>query len=278
MGSDIVVATKIGHPRLETPGLSRLDRASLRADVCAGLDNLGVSSLDLVYLHRDDPSRPVEDLLGPLDEMRREGLLRHYGVSNWSAGRVGEAQLATKAAGWRAIVANQPEWSMAWRNPGSAASDLVQMDATAYRLHERTSLAATPYTSQAKGYFDKLLAGTLDAATTRAFHNPANAEVARTLNALAVTCNASVSSIALAVVLAAPFPTIPIIGSHTQTQIESSFRCLTIDLPDDVVARLLARRFGLRVGQGSADGDCDFRIGPARNESGIDNGTGSILS
>ena len=61
---DIIVATKGGHPPLEAPGVARLDASSLRMDALASRANLGLDQLEIFYLHRDDPKRPVEGFCG----------------------------------------------------------------------------------------------------------------------------------------------------------------------------------------------------------------------
>jgi aryl-alcohol dehydrogenase-like predicted oxidoreductase len=222
--ADMVVATKIGHPLLSDMTRPRLDRAALRADVQECLAALHVDALDLVYLHRDDPSRPVADLLGPLEEMRRDGSIRHYGVSNWSADRIAAAW----DTGWDRIAANQPEWNLAQRNPGTAAGDMLRMDAAMFHLHARTGLAAVPYSTQAKGYFDKRAAGTLDARTAAMFDNATSAQTAMRLATQAARFGVSLSAVALAMLLRAPFPTIPVIGAGTPAQVAAGMRALAI--------------------------------------------------
>ena len=80
----VVIATKGGSPHVGAPGVRRLDPASIRQDVTEALDNLGVAAIDLFYLHRDDPVRPVDDLLGTVEGLRKEGLIRHCACSNWA--------------------------------------------------------------------------------------------------------------------------------------------------------------------------------------------------
>jgi aryl-alcohol dehydrogenase-like predicted oxidoreductase len=237
-GPRIVVATKAGHPSLEAPGTSRLDEASLRADVLASLANLGVPSLDLLYLHRDDPRRPVEEIVGALEGLRAEGLVRHYAASNWTAPRLEAAQAAAARRGWQGFVANQPEWSLAARNPGAAVGGLAAMDEATLALHRRTGLPAVPYSAQAKGYFSKLAAGTLDEAVALAYDSPRNRRVAALLDGAARASGATVTQVMLAVLMRSPFPVVPVIGCRTSAQVASSFESLTLDLDPDTVRRL----------------------------------------
>lgn len=53
----IILATKGAHPPLQDMHAGRLDRASIRSDLAASLEALGVENVDVYYLHRDDESR-----------------------------------------------------------------------------------------------------------------------------------------------------------------------------------------------------------------------------
>ncbi len=236
----IVIATKGGHPPLVDPARKRLDRASLRQDVEEALTHLGSSALDLFYLHRDDPARPVADILAVLEALRGDGLIRHYGASNWSTARLEEAQAAAERHGWQGFVANQAEWSLARRNPETIPGDLHVMHGSMLALHLRGGLTAIPYSAQAKGYFDKAL-GNLDSATARLYDNPENRHLAGELLALAAAHDATPTQIMLAALIRAPFPTVPVIGCRTPEQIMSSLASLSIDLAPGDAARLLSQ-------------------------------------
>ena len=246
-GDGIVVATKIGHPDLSAPAAPRLDRDSLRLDVAEALDNLRTDRLDLVYLHRDDPAADVADILGVLEELCGEGRISHYAASNWSAGRLQAAAAAAERHGWQGFVANQPEWSLAARISGSAAADLLAMDAGMLAWHRLTGAAAIPYSSQARGFFDKLGAGKIDQTTARAYDSAANRSRGVRLAALAARYGVSPTEAMLALFRLAPFPVIPVVGCHTSDQIRSSFRGADLMLDPADAAPLLAE-----LGQPSA--------------------------
>ena len=246
IGDAVVVATKIGHPALSEPARQRLDRASLRRDVTESLENLQVDRLDLVYLHRDDPSADPADILGPLDELRSEGWILHYGASNWTSARLRAASDAAQKDGWQGFVANQPEWSLGTRNPGTAAGDLCAMDAEMIDWHRATGAAAIPYSAQAQGFFDKLAAGTIDSTTARNYDNASNRERGRRLAALAERHGLSPTEAMLALFRLSPFPVIPVVGCRTPAQIVSSFRGARVMLDVNEVRALLC---DLRVGE-----------------------------
>ncbi|MDQ1082109.1 MULTISPECIES: aldo/keto reductase [Microbacterium] len=89
--ADVLVATKVGMLR-PGPGewgvLGRPDY--LRQQVHASLSRLRRERIDLVYLHRIDPDYPLADQLGALQQLRRQGLIGHIGVSQPSATQLDE--------------------------------------------------------------------------------------------------------------------------------------------------------------------------------------------
>lgn len=226
----VVIATKGGSPEPETPHVRRLDEASIRQDVTEALDNLGVASLDLFYLHRDDTDRSVEELLGVLEAMRSEGLIVNYACSNWAGARMEEAAEAARRNGWAGFVASQSEWSLATRNAGTSSDDLLQMNGAMMLAHKRLNLTAIPYSSQARGYFDKVEAGTLDAVTGARYDNAANREKAGVLAAVARRHGATPTQVMLAAMMRSPFPTIPIVGCRTPEQVAGSIAACSVRL------------------------------------------------
>ncbi len=232
----VVIATKGGHP---IDGRKRLDAASIRQDVTEALTHLGLQRLDLFYVHRDDPSRPVEGILDALESLRAEGLLASYGVSNWRAGRIAEAQAVAARNGWSGAVASQCEWSLARRNPGTASDDLVAMDADLLRLHRQTGLAAISYSAQAKGYFEKRAAGRLDQPTARAYDSEANRAMAARLGDIAAAHAATPTQVMLRAMTLAPFPAIPVIGCRDARQLGQSVAALAVPLDPADAADLL---------------------------------------
>ncbi len=88
------LATKIGY----RPGT---DAAGLRAEFAESLRRLGTASLDLLYLHRDDPTVPMEARLEVLVDLQEQGLVRRIGLSNHAAWRVMQAQALLRGWGRR---------------------------------------------------------------------------------------------------------------------------------------------------------------------------------
>jgi aryl-alcohol dehydrogenase-like predicted oxidoreductase len=82
----LVIATKVGF----TAGLSPL---TIAAGCEASLRRLGIEVIDLYYHHKDDPTVPLADSLGAMDELVRAGKVRAVGLSQYCADRLEEAIL-----------------------------------------------------------------------------------------------------------------------------------------------------------------------------------------
>jgi pyridoxine 4-dehydrogenase len=94
--SDVVIATKAGLTRTG-PNVWPVDARPERLRECAegSLRRLKLERIDLFQLHRIDPKVPVEESLGALTDLQREGKIRHIGISETS---VAEYERAKKSA------------------------------------------------------------------------------------------------------------------------------------------------------------------------------------
>jgi pyridoxine 4-dehydrogenase len=91
--SGLVIATKGGLTR-GGPGQWSPDGrpAHLRRAIEGSLKRLRLDRIDLYQLHRIDPKVPMQESLGALAELQREGKIRHIGVSNFSVGELRRAR------------------------------------------------------------------------------------------------------------------------------------------------------------------------------------------
>jgi len=89
----LVIATKGGIVR---PSQEKWDRDGrpehLRAACEASLKRLGLERIDLYQLHAIDPNVPLEDSLGEIAKLQKEGKIRHVGVSNFDASELARAR------------------------------------------------------------------------------------------------------------------------------------------------------------------------------------------
>jgi aryl-alcohol dehydrogenase-like predicted oxidoreductase len=240
----IVLATKGAHPILGSVD-SRLSKDHINADLYGSLETLRVDTIDLYYLHRDEPGRPIPEIVDVLVGHQEAGAIRAFACSNWQPDRIAAANAYAKAKGVTGFVANQMRWSLAGMSaPPPSDKTMCAMDEQTYALHTSSSLAAgeaplaaIPYGSQGGGYFSKFVADA-EAASKSGFHNDTNVALLPLLQEAAVDLDTSVAAVALAWLIAQPFPTIPIIGSRTIPQLTDSLKATDTDLPDRHLVRM----------------------------------------
>jgi aryl-alcohol dehydrogenase-like predicted oxidoreductase len=234
----LIIATKGAHPFIESVDVPRTSAAELRDDLEGSLRTLRTDVIDLYWLHRDDPARPVEQFIDALNAFYREGKVRAFGASNWTTARLRAANAYAKQSGQLGFTANQPFWCLGVAKARPPAFiGYVKFDAEMERFHRETGMAVIPYTSQANGFFSKLARG--DAGLEKhEFHVPANLAVGRIVCELAALKRVAPSAIVLAYLWSRPFPVVPIIGSRTPAQLEDCFAALPVRLTSAELAAL----------------------------------------
>ena len=113
---DIVLATKFGMPMDDDGKLKGASRSYVMTAVEASLKRLKTDWIDLYQLHQPDPKTPIEETLRALDDLVRQGKVRHIGCSNLSAAQVAEAQATSRDKSLAAFISCQDEYSLLVRD------------------------------------------------------------------------------------------------------------------------------------------------------------------
>jgi len=243
--NDLIVATKGGHPRLETMTIPRINSADITADLEGSLRRLGSDHIDLYYLHRDDPNVPVETIIETLEGFVREGKIRYYGCSNWTIARVEQANEYARGKGYAGFVAVQNLWNLAEVNPGSIKDPTqVASDREFVDWHRRTGIAATPYSSQANGFFSgrhrRDTAAELSGSKVgRTYYSETNFARLERAERLARELGSTSTQVALAYLLAHPFPVFPTIGCKNKEHLLDSLPAADLELDYETAASLV---------------------------------------
>lgn len=221
MAGQVVVMTKGAHPPLDRMEESRVRPGEIRRDLAQSRDNLGLEAIDLYLLHRDDPQVPVGEIVAWMDQLVREGLIRHWGVSNWTLERIQAAQGYAAAHGLAGIRMNQTMWSFASiRKEGLEDQTLVPLDRAAYDYHCATGLNLTAFTSQAKGYFPRLAGGeALPQSVTQVYDTPINQRKMAFLVKTRAQTGLSIAALCLLFFQRQPFCAIPVVSYDTDRQL-----------------------------------------------------------
>ena len=114
--SQVILATKFGIMRGDDAMFRGINGTPeyVRRSCEASLRRLGVESIDLYYQHRVDPNTPIEDTVGAMAELVREGKVRFLGLSE------ADPQTLRRAHAVHPITALQTEYSLWSRDPEDA--------------------------------------------------------------------------------------------------------------------------------------------------------------
>jgi aryl-alcohol dehydrogenase-like predicted oxidoreductase len=240
---NVVIASKGAHPELHTMGVGRMTHADVESDLNASLSNLGVDSIDLYYLHRDDPAVPVEEILGMLEGFKGAGKVRYYACSNWRAERVRAAQEVAQKMNVAGFVANQPLWSLAKPDLTGGDQTWAGMDDELLALHRHIGLPAIPYSSQANGYFQKIadgktLSGSIQALYDSDLVRPINRARFSRLESLGAETGLTLTQLVLGYLRGHDFPVVPIIGPRMMEQLQDSLSAADVKLSAEQVSEL----------------------------------------
>jgi aryl-alcohol dehydrogenase-like predicted oxidoreductase len=137
----VVLATKFGHAMTDDAPPNRGSREYIRGAIEASLKRLRTDWVDLYQYHRPDGITPIEETLAALDELVREGKVRHVGSSNFDARQVVEADDLARERGWTSFTSAQNQYSLLERE---AEQELLP-------TCERLSIGVLPYFPLASG-------------------------------------------------------------------------------------------------------------------------------
>ncbi len=112
----IFIATKVRLRMGEGPNQVGLSKLHILDSVDDSLQRLGLSHIDMLYIHGVDPVTPLEETMRALEDVVRSGKVRYLGVSNHPAWMVVKANSFAGNLGWSKFVASQNFYSIASRD------------------------------------------------------------------------------------------------------------------------------------------------------------------
>lgn len=230
--SGIVVATKVSqHPQFR--GLAA---SNVRAAAEASLGRLGVDEIDLYYAHFDDETVPLEETVAAFGQLVEDGLVRHIGVSNYSAERIREWVEIAGRLGVALPVAVQPHYNLVHRN---------EVEDEIIPVAEEFGLGLIPYYSLASGFLTGKYRSTSAAgqSSPRAqgaakYATEAGLRIIDALEEVGDAHGASIAATALAWLRAQPTVVAPIASARTVAQVPDLLVGARLELSNDEVQTL----------------------------------------
>jgi aryl-alcohol dehydrogenase-like predicted oxidoreductase len=245
----VVLATKFGITSVDSGGVITANGRPDYAHRCcdASLARLGTEWIDLYYLHRVDPTVPIEETVGGMAELVEEGKVRYVGLSEAAADTIRRAHAE------HPITALQSEYSLWTRD----------LEAEVLPAIRELGIGLVPFSPLGRG----LLTGTisdLDALGADDFRHSvprfqpdnfeANLRLVSAVEEIASAKDVSVAQVALAWVLAQGDDIVPIPGTKRRRWLEDNVDSAEVALDAADLARLAeAFPVGVAVGNRYAD-------------------------
>jgi aryl-alcohol dehydrogenase-like predicted oxidoreductase len=247
VGDEIVIATKLGARPL-APGTSFTDNAEglsakvIRESSERSRVRLGLSRLDLLYAHIDDPAVPLAETVEAFAALVAEGTVGLLGVSNHWAWQVERARSLAAAAGLPGYEVLQYQHSYLRPRtdlPGSRSPDgmpgIASGDLLSY-LRAEPRLAMVVYSSLMRGGY--VNQGKLAAAEFAEFEHPGTPARLAAVREVAKDAGATVNQIVLAWLIGAEVPVIPLVGASSVAQLDESLAAVDLELTTEQRERL----------------------------------------
>jgi len=108
----VILASKAANKVGDAPDQKGLSRPAIRRAIDESLKRLDTDYLDLYYMHLPDYSTPIEESLGAMNELVKEGKVRHIAQSNYAAWQVVQMHCISEKSGWAPPVVSQPMYNL----------------------------------------------------------------------------------------------------------------------------------------------------------------------
>jgi predicted dehydrogenase/aryl-alcohol dehydrogenase-like predicted oxidoreductase len=208
------------------------------------LDRLKTGYVDVYFMHRDDEQVPVGEFVDAMDAEVRAGRIRGvFGGSNWTRARLNEAIAYAQTNGKAVPGALSNNFSLAEMQDPIWGGCVAASDDDWKRWLTETQMPNFAWSSQGRGFFTDRAGRDRfdDEELVRCWYSERNFIRRDRAMELAERMNRKPIHIALAYVLAQPFPVVPLIGPRTVAELDDSLSALDIRLSADEVAWLEGR-------------------------------------
>ncbi len=243
--ADMVVLGKGAHHNTDTLA-RRVTPAAIHEDVEISLREMGLATIDIYILHKDDSDAEVGPIVEALNEEADAGRIKVFGGSSWSTERLAEANAYAAEHGLRAFTVSSPNLALAVPNePMWVGCVSIAGDSPAQAWYQQTGMPVFAWSAQARGFFSgrykpELTEGvTTDAQNViRTYYSSDNWERYRRADELAELKGCTLRQVALAWVLHSPLDVFALIGPATVAELDDCLGALDVELTPAEVAWL----------------------------------------
>lgn len=121
---ELIISTKAGYTMWPGPYGDWGSKKYMVSSLDQSLKRMGIDYVDIFYHHRHDPSTPLEETMGALDLIVKQGKALYAGISNYDAGVASRAIDMLHSMGTPCLI-HQPKYSMLVRTPEEGLLDVL---------------------------------------------------------------------------------------------------------------------------------------------------------
>jgi aryl-alcohol dehydrogenase-like predicted oxidoreductase len=237
---DVVLATKVHGPMGEDPNMQGLSRRWIVQEVENSLRRLQTDRIDLYQVHRPRPEIDIDETLGALTDLQRQGKIINIGCSTFPPSMIVEAHWCSERRGHARFMSEQPPYSILVR----------AIEAEVLPVCERYGMGVIPWSPLAGGFLsgrwrkagEPLASRRIDVVPASFDmtmpENQRKLDAVEELAVLAEEAGLTLIEMALAFVIRHPAVTSAIIGPRTMEHLESQLTAADVRLTDDVLDRI----------------------------------------
>ena len=240
MRKDVVLVTKGCHPDRSCVTKSRICKQVLDQELETSFSELKVDSVDIYFLHRDNPDMPVGEIMDMLDEHVRAGKIRALGASNWTVQRIDQANQWALAHGKTPFTVSQIQWGLAATTPAAWGDPtLVAMNDSEYAGYVKNKIPVMAFASQGGGYYSKKLMGLpLKDKILRRYESSKNQARLPIVKRIAEENSCTPAAVCMAFLTSNPLQSAAIVGCSTVAQLEDSMSLCDLTLTESPLEAL----------------------------------------
>jgi L-glyceraldehyde 3-phosphate reductase len=221
---ELIISSKAGYTMWDGPYGDWGSKKYLVSSLDQSLKRMNLDYVDIFYHHRPDPETPIEETMGALDLIVRQGKALYVGISNYNAEEAQKAIKILKDLGTPCVI-HQPKYSMFVRDPEEGLLDVL----------DANGVGCIPFSPLAQGLLtDKYLNGIPEdsrVATSGIFLNESHInhktiDVVKKLNEIAKARGQKLAHMALAWLLKDKRVTSVLIGASKPSQVTDSLLAL----------------------------------------------------
>ena len=238
----VIVLTKCGDIR---NGVVKVNRDVIREQLETSLKTLQTDYADILLLHRDDPETPVGEIMETLNEVKHEGKIRLFGVSNWTVDRIREANRYADQHRIEDFSVSSPNYGLALQLDDLWGGGCVSVSGPEHQAdrawYEQTQMPVVAYSSLCRGFFSGRFRAddpegarlVLDSYAQKGYLYPENLRRLKRAEEMAERKDLTVAEIAMRYVFATRMNLFAVVSTTKPERLDGSIRAAANPLTEE---------------------------------------------